>query len=256
MKLLQPGMARLALQGQRPTHIGFIMDGNGRWASYRGLDRTEGHHAGWRAALKIAEAALNHQIPWITFYALTAENWRRPRRELSALLAIDRWPETVRLTERLLDRDVRLRVMGRPTDDPIARRTLQWLHRMSKRTIHNEALNVTIAFNYSGQHEILDAATTLVANASAPRGIDEEAFVRSMYVPEMPVVDLVIRTGGEKRLSNFMLWHCSYAELLFTDTLFPDFTAGHFESALEEFAFRDRRFGGLPGAMPLATHED
>lgn len=250
MKLLQPGMAKLAPRGQRPVHVGIIMDGNGRWASYRGLDRTEGHHAGWHAALNVAEAALDHGIAWITFYALTAENWRRPRDELATLLAISRWPETMALTERLLNRGVRLRVMGRPSDDPIANESVDWLRKLARRTESHKALNVTIAFNYSGQNEIIDAAAKL-ASRSLP--VDREAFEQALCIPEMPALDLVIRTGGEMRLSNFMLWHCSYAELLFTDTLFPDFTSGHFESALEEFAFRDRRFGGLPGPDSLAA---
>lgn len=248
MKLLQPGTAKLWRESV-PKHVGVIMDGNGRWASYRGLDRTEGHRQGWHAALNVSQKALDSGVRWLTFYALTAENWARPRVELANLLSISRWPETKSLTERLLKQNVRVRTMGRPTDDPIAAETINWLEGLARKTEGNSGLNVTIAFNYSGQHEILDAARRLVEAGALPSALDADLMRAAMYVPEMPPLDLVIRTGGERRLSNFMLWHCAYAELLFTDTLFPDFTAGHFESALEDYAFRDRRYGGLPDAV-------
>lgn len=240
MKLVEPGAEKLR-DGPKPAHIGIIMDGNGRWASYRGLDRAHGHRAGWDAALELAQAAVDRGIQWITFYAFTAENWKRPQSEVQNLLTISQWPSVRRKTERLIQQNVRIRILGRGVNDDRAQKTEAWLSTLAERTRQNVGANISIAFNYSGQNELRDAFDQM-ARVDPENLSDLENY---LYCPEMPPLDLVIRTGGERRLSNFMLWHCAYAELLFTDTLFPDFTRGHLDSALEDFAFRDRRFGGL-----------
>jgi undecaprenyl diphosphate synthase len=226
-----------------PTHVAAVMDGNGRWAQRRGLKRTEGHAAGEEALFDAVEGALDLGIRWLTVYAFSTENWRRPREEVKFLMGFNE-SLLVRRRDELHERDVRIRFIGR-RDWRVPKRLLRRMDEALELTAGNRTLTLTIAFNYGGRAEIVDAVRALVADGVAPDKIDERAIHRHLYDPEMPDPDLVIRTSGESRLSNFLLWEAAYSELLFTDVLWPDFRREHLFDAVREFQERERRFGGL-----------
>jgi undecaprenyl diphosphate synthase len=214
------------------------MDGNSRWAQARGLTVADGHRAGSRALRPIVETALDAGIDSLAVFAFSTENWGRPLDEVEALMEI--FGETIdRELVDLAREGVRTRFIGRRDRAP------DWLRaklaELEVATERQTKLNLWIAFDYGGRAEIVEAARRLVQSGDE---IDEEAFARNLYAPEMPDPDLLIRTSGELRLSNFLLWQSSYAELVFTDTLWPDFGPEEFRSALEDYAQRRRRFGG------------
>ena len=232
------------IDGDRiPTHIGCVMDGNGRWAEARGLPRTEGHRKGEDALFEAVEGALVLGVKWLTVYAFSTENWRRPPDEVRFLVNFNE-DILVRRSEELDERDVRIRFVGR-RDWRVPRRIIRRMEETSALTEKNRRMTLTIAFNYGGRAEIVDAVRDLVADRVPARKIDERAIRSRLYDPEMPDPDLVIRTSGEYRISNFLLWELAYSELVFTDTLWPDFTREHFYEAVREFQRRDRRFGGV-----------
>jgi undecaprenyl diphosphate synthase len=213
------------------------MDGNSRWAKARGLTVAEGHRAGSRALRPIVETAIDAGIESLAVFAFSTENWNRPIDEVEALMEI--FGETIdRELVALAEEGVRTRFIGRRDRAP------EWLEaklaELEAATENESKLNLWIAFDYGGRAEIVGAARRL---AESGEEINEEAFARNLYAPEMLDPDLVIRTSGELRLSNFLLWQSSYAELVFTDTLWPDFGPGEFRSALEDYAQRRRRFG-------------
>ena len=226
-----------------PHHVGCVMDGNGRWARKRGLPRTEGHAAGEEALFDVVEGALELGIGWLTVYAFSTENWKRPPDEVRYLLGVNQSIITRRLGE-LDDRDVRVLFAGR-RDWRVPKRLLRSMDEALERTEANRTMTLTIAFNYGGRAEIVDAVRALVAEGIRPERIDERAIRSHMYLPEMPDPDLVIRTSGEFRISNFLLWELAYSELVFTDVLWPDFRRENLYEAVREFQSRDRRFGGL-----------
>lgn len=239
-----------------PRHVAIIMDGNGRWATFRGRQRTAGHFAARRPILDCTEAAMDRGVSWLSFFAFSTENWIRPAAEVEVLLDFARWffsPKTVRF---LLARGVRLRFIGETNDGRIPLVVRNRFRRLEEETSGNDHLNLVIAFNYGGQTEIVNAVKKVLLAGLDPDGIDVSTLHGMMYLPEMPPVDLLIRTSGEQRLSNFMLWHVAYAELVFFDTLWPDFTKGHMESAIREFQGRQRRFGGVPDAAQLDEHHE
>jgi undecaprenyl diphosphate synthase len=214
------------------------MDGNGRWAAARGLDVAEGHRAGSRALRPIVEAAIDAGVASLAVYAFSTENWTRSEDEVRALMDI--FGETIdRELHDLAEEGVHTQFVGRRDRAP------EWLRQkmeaLERKTESARRLHLWIAFDYGGRAEIVEAARAL-AEAGGP--FDEEAFARHLYAPEMPDPDLVIRTSGELRVSNFLLWQSAYAEYLFTDTLWPDFGPEEFRSALEDYAQRRRRFGG------------
>ena len=214
------------------------MDGNGRWAAARGLDVAEGHRAGSRALRPVVETAIDVGVASLAVYAFSTENWTRPVEEVEALMEI--FGETIdRELEDLAEQGVRTRFVGRRDRAP------EWLRQkmeaLERETESARRLHLWIAFDYGGRAEIVEAARAL-AEAGGP--FDEDAFARHLYAPQMPDPDLVIRTSGELRVSNFLLWQSAYAEYLFTDTLWPDFGPEEFRSALEDYAQRRRRFGG------------
>jgi len=214
------------------------MDGNGRWAAARGLDVAEGHRAGSRALRPIVEAAIDAGVASLTVYAFSTENWTRSEDEVSALMDI--FGETIdRELHDLAQEGVHTQFVGRRDRAPDWLR--QKMEALERETASARRLHLWIAFDYGGRAEIVEAARALAA-AGGP--FDEEAFARRLYAPEMPDPDLVIRTSGELRVSNFLLWQSAYAEYLFTDTLWPDFGPEEFRSALEDYAQRRRRFGG------------
>ncbi|MBO0710341.1 MAG: di-trans,poly-cis-decaprenylcistransferase [Acetobacteraceae bacterium] len=231
-----------------PLHVAIIMDGNGRWAASRGLPRVAGHREGARAVRRCIEAAIGQGVGWLTLYAFSSENWRRPAAEIMDLTGLLRHYLRTEIAE-LRANGVRLRVIGdRDRFDPDIRSELLAAERS---TAGNTRLNLTIALSYGGRHEIVAAARVLAEAARSgrldPARLDEAAFARALFTAEMPDPDLVIRTSGEQRLSNFLLWQSAYAELVFQDVLWPDFGQAHFAAALAEYARRDRRFGARPG---------
>ncbi|MES1201738.1 MAG: isoprenyl transferase [Pseudomonadota bacterium] len=227
-----------------PQHIAIIMDGNGRWARQRSRPRTFGHREGVEALRRTVEAAGDLRVKYLTVFGFSTENWSRPAEEVSALMDLLRI-YVARDLDKLAKEGVRIRVVG-------SRENLQGdiadiIERAEARTRANTNLNLTIAFNYGGQDEIVRAARRIAAEAVAgkiaPADVTADLFARYLDTAELPPPDLLIRTSGEERLSNFMLWQAAYAELVFLDVLWPDFDKGALETAIDEYRRRHRRFG-------------
>ena len=231
-----------------PTHVAIIMDGNGRWASARHLPRIAGHREGARAVRRTIEAAIAQGVAWLTIYAFSSENWRRPADEVLDLTGLLRQYLRTEIAE-LKANGVRLRFIGDRCrfDEGIQ----SDLRAAERDTIPNTRLNLTIALSYGARAEIAEAAKAVALavrdGTLDPAKLDETLFAGFLATAGMPDPDLVIRTSGERRLSNFLLWQAAYAELVFLDVLWPDFSAEHFAAALAEFARRERRFGARPG---------
>jgi len=228
-----------------PVHIACVMDGNGRWAQKRGLKRTDGHAAGEEALFDAVEGALELGVKWFTVYAFSTENWRRPADEVRFLMGFNESILTRRRDE-LHERGVRMQFIGR-RDWRVPRRLLRRMDESIELTRSNRTMTLTIAFNYGGRAEIVDAVQALVRAGTPADKITEKAIRAHMYAPDMPDPDLVVRTSGEFRISNFLLWELAYSELVFTDVLWPDFRREHLFEAVREFQRRDRRFGGVDG---------
>src|SRR5690349_16676122 len=231
-----------------PTHVAIIMDGNGRWAASRRLPRVAGHREGARAVRRAIEAAIRSGVTWLTIYAFSSENWRRPAGEVLDLTGLLRHYLRNELAE-LKDNGVRLRVIGdRSRVDPDIQNDLSGAE---AETSANSRLNLTVALSYGGRDEIAGAARRLAEAVRDgrldPAVIDEAHFASALATTGIPDPDLVIRTSGEQRLSNFLLWQAAYSELVFLDVLWPDFAAEHFSAALAEYGRRERRFGARPG---------
>jgi undecaprenyl diphosphate synthase len=232
-----------------PQHVAIIMDGNGRWANLRGLKRNAGHEAGERALFDTVEGALELGVGAVTVYAFSTENWKRPAEEVRFLMNFNEQLLRRRIDE-LDDRDVRVRFVGRRTR-PVPKRLVSLMEESETRTADNEAMTLYIAFNYGGQAELVDAARRLAHDHASGelKRIDERALVARLYDPQMPPVDLLVRTSGEQRISNFLLWQAAYAELVFVETLWPDFDRYELEKAIAEYQRRDRRFGRAVDAV-------
>ena len=237
--------------GQRlagPEHVAVIMDGNGRWASARGLPRVAGHRAGAQAVRRTIEASIAAGVGWLTLYAFSSENWRRPAEEVLDLTGLLRHYIRQELAE-LSGEGVRVRVIGDRTRFDAD--TQSELARAEAATKGNARLNLNVALSYGARDEIVAAARAAAQAAAAglldPADLDEPRFERFLSTAGMPDPDLVIRTSGERRLSNFLLWQSAYSELVFLDVLWPDFGQADFNGALTEFARRERRFGARSG---------
>ncbi|MGI4792848.1 MAG: polyprenyl diphosphate synthase [Janthinobacterium lividum] len=221
------------------------MDGNGRWARSRGLPRVAGHRAGAQAVRRTIEAAIGCGVKWLTIYAFSSENWRRPAEEVLDLTGLLRRYLRQELAEMSRE-GVRLRVLGNPQRFDSDLQTE--LARAEQSTRGNSRLNLNIALSYGARDEIVAAAKAVAAAVAAgelkPGDLDEAQFARFLFTADMPDPDLMIRTSGEQRLSNFLLWQAAYAELVFLDVLWPDFSRADFEFALTEFSRRERRYGG------------
>ena len=226
-----------------PAHVGVVMDGNGRWAQKRGLKRTEGHAAGEEALFDTVEGALDLGLKWLTVYAFSTENWKRPADEVRYLMGFNESILTRRRDE-LDERGVRIRFAGR-RDWRVPKRLLKRMDEALEQTKGNRTMTLTIAFNYGGRAEIVDAVRALVASGVKADKVDEKAIRAHLYDPTMPDPDLMVRTSGEYRISNFLLWELAYSELVFTDVLWPDFRRGDLFEAVREFQRRDRRFGAI-----------
>ena len=226
-----------------PVHVACVMDGNGRWASRRNLPRTEGHAAGEVALLDVVNGALEIGVRWLTMYAFSTENWRRPPDEVRYLMGFNE-SLLMRRRDELNDKGVRIRFAGR-RDWRVPRRVLRRMDESIELTQHNRRMTLTMAFNYGGRAEIVDAVRRLVAEGIPADKVDERAIRRNLYSPDMPDPDLVIRTSGEYRISNFLLWEIAYSELVFPDVLWPDVRRGHLYEAVLEYQRRNRRYGGI-----------
>jgi undecaprenyl diphosphate synthase len=237
---------------QRPTprHVAIIMDGNGRWARQRHLPRVEGHRHGEQSVREVVETCGELGIDHLTLYTFSAENWRRSQDEVRAIMGLIERVARKEIGE-LHEKGVRLRVLGRMHELPDSLQ--DELRRDVLLTRGNSGLNLNLALNYGGRAEIADAARSLAERVARgrmlPEEVTEEAIAAHLYYPGMPDPDLVIRTGGEMRLSNFLLWQSAYAELWVTATLWPDFRRGEFLRAIEDYQRRERRFGAVPGMV-------
>ena len=221
--------------------VAIIMDGNGRWAERRGLPVAEGHREGTKALRRTVEAAIDLGVETLVVYAFSTENWARPAGEVDSLMDI--FGETIeRELPDLARQGVRTRFMGRSDRAPDLLR--EQMARLEEETAHNDRLNLWIAFDYGGRAELVQAARRLVEAGVDPKDIDEDALRANLYAPELPDPDLLIRTSGELRISNFLLWQLAYSELVFLDRLWPDFGREELEHALADYANRRRRFGG------------
>ncbi|MCB1259439.1 MAG: di-trans,poly-cis-decaprenylcistransferase [Acidimicrobiales bacterium] len=219
------------------------MDGNGRWAQRRGLKRTEGHAAGEEALFDTVEGALELGVRWLTVYAFSTENWRRPTDEVRFLMGFNE-SLLVRRRDELHDRDVRMRFIGR-RDWRVPKRLLRRMDESVALTERNKTMTLTIAFNYGGRAELVDAIAAMIRDGVPADKVSEKTIRRYLYDPQMPDPDVMIRTSGEYRISNYLLWELAYSELIFTETLWPDFRRSDLFEAVREFQIRERRFGGL-----------
>src|SRR5580704_15404418 len=251
LEALAPGSEELALaraldSGRIPAHIAIIMDGNGRWARQRNLPRVAGHKAGVTAVRATVETCARLGVGALTLYAFSVENWKRPRAEVDTLWRLLRVYLRAELP-RMMDHDIRFRAMGRLDELPAFVRLE--LDATIRKTETNRGLLLNLAINYGGRAEIVDAVKALLEDAQfGGTPIDEAAISARLYTAGMPEPDLLIRTSGEMRISNFLLWQIAYAELYITETLWPDFTRGELLEAILEYQRRDRRYGGLSGA--------
>ncbi len=235
---VRPPVSRL------PRHVAIIMDGNGRWAQSRGLSRRAGHSAGTENIRQVIETFAEYGIPYLTLYAFSTENWTRPRAEVNTLM---------RLIGRVIKREiqalhengVRLVHIGRL--DPLPQDTKRKVLDAIELTKDNQGLTVAVAFNYGGRAEIVEAAREIMAEGIPPERVDEDLFAAHLYTAGLPDPDLIIRTAGEMRLSNFLLWQAAYAEYYSTPTYWPDFNRAEIDRALIAYEQRERRFGGIPG---------
>jgi undecaprenyl diphosphate synthase len=240
-----PGQARRQGGGSIPRHVAIIMDGNGRWAARRGLPRVAGHKAGAEAVRRAMQAAVDNGVEVLTLYAFSSENWRRSAEEISDLTGLMRY-YLERELGRLMQEGVKLRLIG--DYSAFGPELVKRLERAVEQTAGNRRLTLVVALNYGSRAEIAGAARRLASKVAAgeisPDSIDERSVEAELQTHGLPELDLLVRTSGEVRLSNFLLWQAAYAELLFLDILWPDFTEQTFADALQHFAARQRRFGG------------
>ncbi len=225
-----------------PSHVAIIMDGNGRWAQQRSLSRLKGHEAGVDNIHPVLECLSDYHVKCVSLYGFSTENWNRPEEEVQGLLFL----LEQRIDKEALDlhkRGVRIQHLGRLQELPPS--TKQAIQRAVELTKNNTGMILGFAFNYGGRSEIVDTARRIVAEGVPPQNIDEKLFNSYLYTAGMPDVDLLIRTGGELRISNFLIWQSAYAELYFTDVLWPNFDKKEIEKALIFYSQRQRRFGGL-----------
>ncbi len=241
-------------EGAAPLHVAIIMDGNGRWAKRRGLPRTFGHREGVKALKRTVEAAPDCGIRILTVFGFSTENWRRPVAEVTELMNLLKSYVESDL-ERLAREGVRVRVLGRRTG--LRSDILEIIERAEARTKDNGRFELQVAFNYGGRADIADAARgfaqAVARGEASPEDLDEEAFEQRLSTAENRAPDLIVRTSGEHRISNFLLWESAYAELVFQEVLWPDYGPEHLKAAVAEFRSRERRYGGVSVDDVLAT---
>ncbi|MEJ2696085.1 MAG: isoprenyl transferase [Candidatus Sulfobium sp.] len=233
----------MSFSEKMPTHIGVIMDGNGRWAQIRGLPRIEGHRVGAERAREIIESSSDLGIKYLTLYTFSSENWQRPSSEVSTLMKLLEL-YLKREISGLMKKGIVFRAIGELWRLPDNIQTL--VRDTEERTASNEGMTLVTALSYSGRNEIIRAIKKIVTSGCGPAELTEKLFTGYLDTGGLPAPDLIIRTSGERRLSNFLLWQSAYAELYFTDTLWPDFDREELMLALQDFQNRERRFGGIP----------
>lgn len=235
-----------------PRHVAIVMDGNGRWATQRGLPRLLGHKEGVEALVRTVRAFAQRGVEILTVYAFSTENWSRPETEVSGLMALV--PSAMKAhLEPLARQGVRLRAVGDLS--AVAPKVRQAFARMEESTAGNRRITLNVAFNYGGRWDVVQACKRAMADQVDPQALDERTLARYMALADTPDPDLLIRTGGECRLSNFLLWQLAYAEMFFTERLWPEFDDDDVQQALGFYASRERRFGSLPGHHPPASVE-
>ncbi|HEX6463432.1 MAG TPA: isoprenyl transferase [Vicinamibacterales bacterium] len=238
----EDALARQVNFDRLPAHVAVIMDGNGRWAAQRHLPRVEGHRAGIDAVRDIVETSARLGIQVLTLYAFSVENWKRPAAEVSTLMMLLKRYLRSELST-LLKNDIRFKVVGRAED--LASDIQSELRDAEEKTRQNQGMLFNIALNYGGRAEIVEAARRILTEGVAADALDEARFAGYLYTAGQPDPDLLIRTSGEMRVSNFLLWQIAYAEIWVTDTLWPDFRARHLLEAIVAYQKRDRRYGGI-----------
>ena len=243
---------------RRPQHVAIVMDGNGRWAQQRGLPRSEGHRHGSESVRRIIDEAARLGIQRLTLYCFSSENWKRSEAEVGFLMELFR-QFLIERRDELMDQGVRLSVIGRRDGVPEA--TLREMDATVRATaMTDRRIDVCLAFNYGSRQEIVDAVRGIAESVRSgdrnPDSIDEQTVADALYTRSVPDPDLLIRTAGEMRLSNFLLWQCSYAELWVTPVLWPDFDARQFHQAVRDYSSRDRRFGGVEKSGGEATETE
>ena len=228
-------------------HIAIIMDGNGRWAKSKHLPKFAGHKKGADAVRGVVETCADMDVEYLTLYAFSSENWNRPPDEVNDLMGLLKIYLTKEIDE-LHEKNIRISFIG--SRERLSANIINLLESAENKTKNNTKLRLTLALNYGGREEIVNAARNIAAKAKEgtldPNDVTEDVFADNLYTSDMPVPDLIIRTSGEKRLSNFMLWQAAYAEFVFQDILWPDFTEESLASAIEEYHRRDRRYGARP----------
>ncbi len=223
-----------------PVHVGIIMDGNGRWANRKGLPRIEGHRRGAQVVEEIVKEARRIGIKYLSLFSFSTENWKRPKEEVDFLFHL-MYEYTRSKLNLFLENDIRFKAIGRMDELPEFLR--DGFYGLERETAHCSSMTAVFAVNYGGRQEIVDAVNRAIGSGKG--SIDEDEIRKNLYFPELPDLDLLIRTSGEMRLSNFLLWQSVYAEFWFTDTLWPDFTVEEFREAIRSFTERERRFGGI-----------
>ena len=237
-----------------PLHVAVVMDGNGRWAKRRGLPRQLGHPKGVDAIRRVVEAAPDMGVKWLTLYAFSTENWRRPAGEVAEVMRLLKLYVNSDL-EKLANEGVRVRILGRRAGLPAD--VAEIVERAERRTAGNDRFFLQVAFNYGGRADLVDAARALAADVAsgrlAPEEISDELLQAKLSTEGVPDPDLVVRTSGEQRLSNFLLWESAYSEFVFQDVLWPDYSADHLRAAIDEYNKRERRYGGAVADDGLAA---
>jgi undecaprenyl diphosphate synthase len=234
----------------QPRHIGIVMDGNGRWAKRRFMPRYFGHKYGVDALVKVVLACADRGVDYLTVFAFSSENWKRPSDEVSGLMGLVMIGVTKYLA-RLATQGVRIRIIGDREAVPEKLRKV-W-EEVESTTEHNTRITLSVAFNYGGRWDVVQACKRAMLDGVPPQELNEARLARYMALSYAPDPDLIIRTGGEKRISNFLLWQAAYAELIFSDCLWPEFGEAELDAALTDFARRDRRFGLLKDSPPIAN---
>lgn len=224
-----------------PKHVGYIVDGNRRWARKHGLPTYEGHLAGYNAIQEVAKATFDAGVDYVSAYIFSTENWKRSQDEVGKLMSLVLKLLTSDL-KQLEENDIKLKVLG--SREGVSEKILKAIDEAEARTATNTRGTLALCFNYGGHREITDAVKKIIQSGASADEITPETISSSMYAPEVPPVDLIVRTSGEQRLSNFMLWRAAYSELLFLEKLWPDMTKDDVTAILEEYSHRDRRIGG------------
>ena len=227
-----------------PKHVAIIMDGNGRWANLQGKNRVKGHQHGARAVRDVVEEASNQEIEYLTLYAFSTDNWSRPKEEVNILMRL-LVTSLKKEFNRLIKNNIRLQSIGNMNGLPIP--VKEELDYVIKKTKTNSGMILTLALNYGGKEELTEAMKAIAFKVKnsiiSPEKVDQSTIIEHLYTQNLPAVDLLIRTSGEERISNFLLWHIAYAELYFTDTLWPDFKKEDLQKAIVDYTKRERRFG-------------